>query len=148
MPSYTVTAVEDQTRDWGDDMREYRVTLKNSDGREKGPIKLNRKRTAPVPKPADVLEIVDISDKGFGLVAKEARKPGGGGGGGWKPKPPEERRSIAMQHAQKCAVSVLAVAPHTIDGRNVQQVAGLIEDMSWVLFRQCLAAETKDRPDQ
>jgi hypothetical protein len=97
MAAYTVTAVEEQTRDWGDDMREHRVTLRNADGREKGPIKLNRKRTATKPNPGDVLEIVDISDKGFGLVAKEARKPGGGGGGGWKPKPPEERRSIAMQ---------------------------------------------------
>jgi hypothetical protein len=145
MAAYTILAVEEQTRDWGDDMREYRVTLKNADGREKGGIKLNRKRTAPAPKPADVLEIVDISDKGFGLVAKEARKPGGGGGGGWKPKPPEERRSIAMQHAQKCAVSLIAAhAPVQAGAVTVEQVT----EMAWILFRQCLAAETKDRPDQ
>jgi hypothetical protein len=141
MAAYTVTAVEEQTRDWGDDMREHRVTLRNADGREKGPIKLNRKRTAPKPNPGDVLEIVDISDKGFGLVAKEARKPGGGGGGGWKPKPPEERRSIAMQHAQKCAVSLLTA--RSDPGVTVADVV----NTSWVLFRQVQAAETKDRPD-
>jgi hypothetical protein len=136
MAAYTVIAVEEQTRDWGDDMREYRVTLQNADGREKAGIKLNRKRTAPKPAAGEKLEIVDISDKGFGLVAKEARKPGGGGGG-WKPEPPEKRRSIAMQHAQKCAVEILGDRPEV----------GSVVDIAWVLFRQVIAAETKDRPD-
>lgn len=146
MPSYTVVAVEEQTRDWGDDMREHRVTLKNADGREKGPIKINRKRTAPAPAVGNVLEIVDISDKGFGLVAKEAKK-GGGGGGGWKPKPPEERRSIAMQHAQKCAVEILKTSGDPTITRDGTVNVDTVVDVAWVLFRQVLAAETKDRPD-
>jgi hypothetical protein len=151
MPSYTITAVSDTVRDWstkaGVPWKSYRVTLRNEAGAEKTNVEDSRAATDAPPKVGEVVEGTVENREQFGPKLNRPRKGFGGGGGGWKPKPPEERRSIAMQHAQKCAASVLAVAPHTIDGRDVQQVAGLIEEMSWVLFRQCLAAETKDRPD-
>jgi hypothetical protein len=151
MPQYAVVAVSEQVRDWntkaGAAWKSYRVTLRNEHGIEKQNVEISRAATDPAPKPGEVVEGTVENREQYGPKLNTPRKFGAGGGGGWKPKPPEERRSIAMQHAQKCAASVLAVAPQTLDGRTVQQVTGLIEEMSWVLFRQVIAAETKDRPD-
>jgi hypothetical protein len=145
MATYTVTQVSDGVRDWqtkaGVPWKSYRVALRNADGRELGNVEWSRPASEPTPKlgeatPADAT--VDTkAEYGPKLVLP---KKGGGGGGGWKPKPPEERRSIAMQHAQKCAVTILQAADPEFEV-STQEVV----DTAWVLFRQVLAAETQDR---
>jgi hypothetical protein len=144
MPAYTILAVSDQVRDWntkkGDPWKSYRVTLRNEQGAEKANVEISRAASDPAPKVNEVVEGTVENREQYGPKLNTPRR-GAGGGGGWKPKPPEERRSIAMQHAQKCAVTILQINPEF--AVSTQQVV----DTAWVLFRQVLAAETKDRPD-
>lgn len=100
MPQYTVTAVADQTRPWGNDMVSYRVTLRNGQGAELGNVDVSRKNTQPAPKPGDVLDgEVDTSGQ-YGPKFKAARR----GGGGFRGRDPKERAEIRRQHAQTTAL--------------------------------------------
>jgi hypothetical protein len=142
MPAYTVTAVAENVRDWntkkGDPWKSYRVTLRNERGVEKSNVEISRAAAEPAPKVDEVVEGTVENREQYGPKLNVPRR--GGGGGGWKPKPPEERRSIAMQHAQKCAVTILQTA-----GPDFTVSTQEVVDTAWVLFRQVLAAETQDR---
>jgi len=143
MPAYTVIAVADQVREWktskGAPWKSYRVTLRNESGAEKGNVELSRPAGDPAPTVNEVVEGTVENREQYGPKLNVPRR--GGGGGGWnKAKPVEERRSIAMQHAQKCSVEYLKAA-----GAEVVTVDRVVET-AWVLFRQVMAAETTDRP--
>lgn len=73
---------------------------------------------------------------------RPARKQGAGGGG-FKPRDPAERRSIAMQHAQKCAVTILSVAAEHGDYEppNAGDVVGQVKTIAHALFEQVQQAE-------
>jgi hypothetical protein len=80
----------------------------------------------------------------YGWEFKKAYSGGGFGGGGGRAKPVEERRSIAMQHAQKCAVSLLELACQYGTYKPPERVAEMAEHVEAVaqhLFRQVMRAE-------
>jgi hypothetical protein len=54
-----------------------------------------------------------------------------------------------MQHAQKCAVSLLELAAQHGDYKppKASDAVEQVRSVAWVLFRQVIDAETKDRPD-
>lgn len=54
--SYEVTWVGDQSKDWGDDMRGYTISVKDESGTETRKVKLDRKRDAAGPKVGEKLE--------------------------------------------------------------------------------------------
>jgi hypothetical protein len=156
MPAHTITAVSPNVREWtsqkGGPMKSYRVHLKAQDGTVTENVEWARKADSPAPTVDQQIDCTIDPRPGndYGpKLALEQKGGFGGGGGGWKPKPPEERRSIAMQHAQKCAVTLLELAAQHGEykpakaGDAVEQLKAI----SWVLFRQVIEAETKDRPD-
>lgn len=146
-PVYTVVSVEDQVRDWayknGTKMRSYRVALRNERGKELAHVEWSREADVAPPKPGDTTpdgSSVD-PDAPYGPKLVVPKRGGAGGGGGYRGKPVEERRSIAMQHAQKCAVTILQAS-----GPEFAVTTQDVVDTAWVLFRQVMAAETTDRP--
>jgi hypothetical protein len=144
MPAYTVVSVQDQVRDWktgkGVPWKSYRVTLRNEHGAEKPNVEVSRPATEPAPAPNEVIEGTVENREQYGPKLNTPRR-GAGGGGGFRSKPPEERRSIAMQHAQKCAVSILQTSGDpamTVDGRiSVESVMEIAKQ----LFDQVQKAE-------
>jgi hypothetical protein len=70
----------------------------------------------------------------------DSAKKGGRGGGG---KSPEERRSISMQHAQKCAVDVLALAAThgQYSPPSAGDVAAQVKTIAQTLWQQVQDAE-------
>lgn len=145
MPVYTITAVGDQVRDWdatkGGPMKSYRVTLRNAEGNELANVEWARKATSPKPEVGQSVDgDVDTSGQ-YGPKLKLAQQAGGGGFS--RSKPPEERRSIAMQHAQKCAVTILEVAAAHGDYKppNAGDVVGQVKTLAAALFQQVMEAE-------
>lgn len=87
-------------------MVDYWLTL---EGEDKQAILTQKPETAPPavgPVDLNLIQHPRFPDK------FKATKPqqGGGSGGGGRPRDPAEQRSIAMQHAQKCAVEALKLA--------------------------------------
>jgi hypothetical protein len=145
VPQYTITAVSDQVRDWntkkGDPWKSYRVTLRNERGDEKPNVEVSRAASDDAPKVNEVVDGTVENREQYGPKLNTPRR--GGGGGGWKPKPPEERRSIAMQHAQKCAVTILEVAAAHGDYKppSAHDVANHATVIAGFLFSQVIDAE-------
>ena len=110
MPTFTVTGAfkkKDVDGKYGP-MKVIMLALKGPDGTEQSAEWFTKAET---PHPAEGSTIEgDISQGQYGLVFKKAFQPRAGGFGGGRSDSPETRRSIAMQHAQKCAVSLLDVA--------------------------------------
>jgi hypothetical protein len=148
IPSYTITEVSPQVRDWssnaGGPMKGYRVSLQNGQGQVMANVEWSRKATSPPPTVGQQVEgDVDTSGQ-YGPKFKAAQSGGyGGGGGGGRPRDPAERRSIAMQHAQKCAVSVLEVAAAHGDyvPPNAGDVATHVKTIARLLWLQVKDAE-------
>lgn len=143
-PSYTITEVGDSVREWtsqkGAPFKSYRVTLRNTEGRELANVEVSRPATSPKPEAGQTVEgTVDTSGQ-YGPKLKEPRP----GGGGLRSKPPEERRSIAMQHAQKCAVTVLDLAATHGEFKpaSVNDLAQQVKVVAGVLFAQVMEAES------
>jgi hypothetical protein len=139
-PAYTITAVNDQVRDWqsqqGGPMKGYRVTLRNADGREMANVEWSRKANSPAPQVGQTVDgTVDTSGQ-YGPKFKAAMA-GGGGGGFSRSKSPEERRSIAMQASQKVAVEIVRMnAPP-----DVSAVTDEVLRVAQSLFQQVQRAE-------
>lgn len=145
MSTYTVVMVAPNPRQWeskhGAQMVSYRMTLKNHQGREMGNVEWSRKADSPAPTIGQRLDgTVEIREQ-YG--PKFTPEPTMKTGGGWRSKPAEERRSIAMQHAQKCAVSILELAasqgaykPETATG-----AASHVCSLADILFQQIMNAE-------
>lgn len=101
------------------------------------------KQDTPLPAEGATLDGEITVDPQFGPKFKKAQKPGGGGGGGYRSDPPEVRRSIAMQHAQKCAVTVLQIAAEHGDYKppSAGDVVGQVKTVAEALFQQVTDAE-------
>jgi hypothetical protein len=146
MANYRVTAVSDRVRDWASEkgglMRSYRVTLADeATGETIGNCEWARKVSSPPPAVGESVE-GDVDHSGqYGPKFKAAARPAGGGGG--RPRDPAERRSIAMQHAQKCAVTVLEVAAAHGDYKppNASDVVNQVKTVAAALFKQVADAE-------
>lgn len=90
----------------------------------------------PIPTTGSTLEgTVEPSEYG-----PKFKKAGGfsGGGGGGRPRTPEERKSIQMQHAQKCAVDALRLAAEFGDYKppDAADVVGHVKTIASGLFQQ------------
>jgi hypothetical protein len=101
------------------------------------------KQDTPIPAEGSTLEGEITVDPQFGPKFKKAQQGGGFAGGGFRGKGPEERRSIAMQHAQKCAVTVLQIAAEhgEYTPPSAGDVVGQVKTVAEALFQQVLAAE-------
>lgn len=103
------------TSKFGGEMQDYRLTLRNPDGREKPGITLaQRKETAP-PSPGQSLELTVEADGQGRLKAKKVQPPLGARGGFSGPRPvdPKQQASIIRCHAQKCATDLMIAAGKT-----------------------------------
>lgn len=119
MPSFEITYVSDKIRPWdstkGGPMKSYRVEVRDEQGTLIPNVEWARKADSPPPAVGQKLEgTLDTSGQ-YGPKFKAAQTGGGSGGGG-RPRDPAERRSIQMQHAQKCAVEALRLAAQFGDG--------------------------------
>jgi hypothetical protein len=136
------------TRQWNSTkqgtMLSYRVVLKNAAGAAMENVEVSYKQSDPAPTAGMKLDgEVDTS----GQYGPKFKFPyaggGGGGGGGGRKSDPAERRSIAMQHAQKCAVTILEVAAAHGDYHppTAADVAGQVRTIAALLWQQVMDAE-------
>lgn len=143
MPTYTVTAVADATRDWayknGTAMKSYRVTLRNDAGRELAGVEWAKMATEPPPKVGDTTPAEASVDQSGSYGPRLIVPKRGGGGGGPRGKSPEERRSIAMQASHNAAVEIVTAALQ--HGEVAEDVARRVEMVADSLFRRVMRAE-------
>jgi hypothetical protein len=147
--TYNVTQVADGAREWKAQngtipMKSYRVTLKNEQGAELQNVEWSRKAESPPPQVGQQIDATIDMREGTTYGPKlKLEQRGGGGGGGYRADSPEVRRSIAMQHAQKCAVSILEVAAAhgEYTPPSAGDVAKHVTAVAAVLFAQVVEAE-------
>lgn len=112
MPTYTVSAVGDNVRDWsfknGTPMKAYRVTLRNDAGRELANVEWSKGASEPAPKVGDTTPAEASVDQSGSYGPKLILPKRKGGGGGFKDSP-ETRRSIAMQSSTARAVEMVRI---------------------------------------
>lgn len=97
------------------------------------------KAATPIPAAGSKID-GNLEDGKFGPQFKKASGGGfGGAGGGGRPRDPAERRSIEMQHAQKCAVEALKLAAAHGDYRppSAADVITHVKTLAKVLYDQC-----------
>lgn len=152
MPTYTITAVDANVREWqsqqGGPMRSYKMTLRNADGRELAGVEWSRKPTSPPPRPGEQVEgDVDTSGQ-YGPKFKAAQRVPPAGGGGLRPRDPAERRSIAMQSSIRAAVDILKLAAEHGDYRppSAGDVASQVKQVAASLFHHVMDAEADRLP--
>lgn len=141
MTSFTVTAVEQAangTSESGGPWTRQKLTLKSGEQTVQASLFCNK--FTPVPDVGAVLDGEIKAPKQEGWLPELVLPRQGGKGGG---KSPAERRSIAMQHAQKCAVTILEVAAAHGDYRppNAGDVVGQVKTIAAALFEQVAQAE-------
>jgi hypothetical protein len=153
VPNHKVTAVDpNPPRSWnsakGGPMLSYRVDLARvEDDFAIRNVEWSKKQDSKPPQVGEVIDCTVDMEAQYGPKLKVNFTQGGGGGGGggrgWVPEPPEKRRSIAMQHAQKCAVEILAVAAAHGDYKppSAGDVAGQVKTVAQALFAQVIEAE-------
>lgn len=132
MATYEITAVAPKARDWdsskGGPMKAYRVTLRNSEGREMQNVEWSRKATSPAPAVGEKVDgTVDTSGQyGPKFTAERKMTFSGGGGGVGRPRDPAERHSIEMQSSLTRGVETvrLAIDAGVFKPTNVADVAG------------------------
>jgi hypothetical protein len=148
VPEYEITAVAHnddgtlKTRPWGDGMLEYKMHVRDGEGNLTQSVEWSRKTGSPPPTVGQ--KIIGAIEQGkYGPKFKQQGGGGGGGGGYGKPRDPAERRSIAMQHAQKCAVTILEVAAAHGDYKppNAGDVVSQVRTVAAKLFLQVKDAE-------
>ena len=111
MPTYTVTDVSPNVRDWssqqGGPMKEYRVHL-NDGSQDHMNVEWSRKQSSPAPVKGQQIEGT-LEDRGsHGLKLKVA--PSFGGGGFARPEDPKRAARILRQHSQDMALRTIEVA--------------------------------------
>jgi hypothetical protein len=146
VPTYTVRGAVPTKTGLGQsgNMQDVALALTGPDGVELT-ASWFAKMGETLPQPGSQVE-GSIEQSQYGPKWKPVRQGGGGGGGrGWQPEPPEKRRSIAMQHCQKCAVELLAVGaqhgPYTPPER-ISELAEHVRVVADALFKQVLGAES------
>lgn len=155
MPTYKIGNVRENPREWqsqaGGPMLGYRMDMQDqATGEVTQNVEWSRKPTSAPPAAGQTVEgTIDTAAK-YGPKFKQMQQQGGrGGGGGYRPRDPAENRSIAMQHAQKCAVTVLEVAAAHGDYHppNASDVTGHVKSVAAALFLQVEdAAADKIKP--
>lgn len=138
MPTFTVQAasVKKQIPDSGRGAKQV-INLTLAEG-DQPPVIAEwfTAATTAIPSVGSTIEGT-IEPSEYGPKFKKAGGFGGGGGGG-RSESPETRRSIAMQHAQKCAVEALKLAaehgPYTPP--NAADVAEHVKTIAGVLYAQ------------
>lgn len=123
------------------DMQVINLTLVEADGSIKA-AEWFTKIDTPLPQQGAKLD-GELQAGQYGLSFKKAGGGGFGGGGGGRKDSPETRRSIAMQHAQKCAVTVLSVAAEHGDYTppNAGDVVSQVKTVAQALYLQVIDAE-------
>jgi hypothetical protein len=136
MPVYTVTHVNDQSREYTDKFgpkKSWKMTLKDSAGAESTNVEWSRKPDSPGPTVGQELEgdiRTETIDTRNGPMQvrkfKKAQTGGGGGGGGFRPRDPRETAAIQRQHSQEMAVRVAASAGwfNVVGGFDPKQQSG------------------------
>lgn len=146
MPTYTVQAAAKKKDVEGRNgpMQVINLTLLDPADNQPKIAEWFTKADTPLPQHGQQLE-GELQSGQYGLSFKKAGGGFGGGGGGRK-DPPETRRSIAMQHAQKCAVSVLEVAAAhgPYEPPNAGDVATHVKAVAQTLYLQVMAAENDE----
>jgi hypothetical protein len=151
MPQYTIAAVDpNPPRQWagqqGGQNLSYRVDMSDESGFVTRNVEWSKRADKPAPQVGEKANgTIDMEAK-FGPKFKPEYQQGGGGGGKreWVPEPPEKRRSIAMQHAQKCAVELLSLGALHGDYKPPERVGDLannVKAVAVVLFQQVMDAE-------
>ena len=115
MPTYTVTQVGDQIREWvgkPGPMKSYRVTLRNAQNEQLPNVEWARKETSPPPQVGQTINAtIDMrKDTTYGPKLTLEQSAGGGGGGAGRSMSPEERRGEAMARSQIRAIEALTLA--------------------------------------
>ncbi len=131
MPTYKITGVSDNVRDWtsskGGPMKSYRVNLVDDGGTATMNVELAQKATTPVPAVGGTVDgTIDTSGQ-YGPKFKKAQQFGGGGGG--RPRDPAETAAIHRQHSQHMAllyVQAKAAAGELPEGFKPSQLAPII----------------------
>jgi hypothetical protein len=103
--AYTVTAVKDEARPWGDGMKEYRVHLRDSENVLSQNVEISRHQTKPAPTVGEVIE-GNLDQGKYGLKFKEARKGGAGGGRAFGKSPAEQASIAASVALDKALIAV------------------------------------------
>lgn len=138
MPSYTVREIINQ-RPWSKDGGEPTVIYYDFlvEGEERR-INTGRKPGNPLTVGTVLEGTLEHDSRGNGLKFVRAQSGSGGFGGGGRGKSPEERKSIQMQHAQKCAVDALRLAAEFGDYRppDAADVVGHVKAIASGLFQQ------------
>jgi hypothetical protein len=148
VPTYTVRGAVPTKTGLGQsgNMQDVALALTGPDGVELT-ASWFAKMGETLPQPGSQVE-GSIEQSQYGPKWKPVRQGGGGGGGrGWQPEPPEKRRSIAMQHAQKCAVELLAVGAAHGEYKppaTVGELAGHVKVVAAALVTQVLESEAGD----
>jgi hypothetical protein len=111
VPSYTITGVAEQVRDWnsaqGGAMKAYRIDLRGDDGTEELLVEWSRKATSPPPIVGQPVE-GQIEQGQYGKKFKKA--PAGGFLSGPRPEDPKRAKRIMRQHSQDMAMRALTHA--------------------------------------
>jgi len=113
MPSYTITDVSKNVRDWdsqlGGPMKEYRVHLKGPDGVEILNVEWSRKAASPAPSVGQQVEAT-LEDRGPRGMKLKVTPNMGGGQFGPRPEDPKRAARILRQHSQDMAMRALTHA--------------------------------------
>lgn len=133
-----------EVRNWtstkGGPMLAYRIDLRSLDGTIIHDAEWSRKPDSPAPAIGQSIE-GDIEQTNYGPKFRPAQQPGGARGGG---RSIAERHEIAMQHAQKCAVTILELAATQGDYRppTVAEVTAQAKTIAAALFEQIRELES------
>jgi hypothetical protein len=108
MPDFTIVAVSDRTRTWGDPPNgpfvSYRVDLKGTDGQTVAGAEWSRKQSSPAPTVGETVSgTLDMEAK-FGPKFKQQAAFQGRGGGGPRPEDPKRAATILRQHSQEMSL--------------------------------------------
>ncbi|HEX6024385.1 MAG TPA: hypothetical protein VFZ00_20520 [Solirubrobacter sp.] len=140
MPAYEIVQVGENPRTWhatqGGEMRAYRLTLRNADGREMQNVEWSRKVTSPAPTVGQKVEGTVDTSGSHGPKFKMAPTSSYSGGG--KTRDPAERKAIAMQASQKVAVDAarLAIDAGVLKPTSQQDVSAAVLAFADDFFRQ------------
>lgn len=142
MPTFTVLEATRNGEPWSNDHGTFQTYRLKLEGQEKS-AHLNQKVDTAPPQAGAVLDLELTPHPRFedAMKAKKVFSAGGGGGGGGGargPRDPGERRSIQMQHAQKCAVDVIRIAADLGEWRpkNDENALAAVQKIASKLFDQ------------
>lgn len=128
MPTYTISHVAENTREWtnqaGGRMVDYKLTVKDPSGAEVSQVELTQKPETAVPQVGQTIDgdiqtrTIDTARGPMQVKKLKRAQQAGGGFGGSRQRDPKETAAIQRQHSQSAAVAFLAakVAAGALEG--------------------------------